>query len=403
MADDTAVEPIRVLWLTPAVGGIGVASFLSDASHEVSTSLLPRLLLNMGAGPAALGVIEGVSDGLAGLARLAGGPLADDPGRRRAIAVGGYATTAVLTSLTGAVNSPVQVGALRGGAWAARGVRVPARNALLADVTPPAAYGRAFGFERAMDNLGAIVGPLLALLLVAVVGTRTAIGLAVIPGLLAAVAVAYAIRHAPPLAPRSGHRLRLVVGPLLHGRLGRLLVGVTAFELGNPAATLLILRATALLGPGRSTDSATKTALALYLLYNLTASIVSLLAGRAGDRHGPARVLILGVLVSGAAYALFAMGVRGVVVLGVAFMLGGASVGLVETAESAAVAAAAPEDLRGSAFGLLAVVQSGGNLVASSVTGVLWAAFSPAVAFTYLATCMAGAIVVLLRMARQRP
>ncbi len=305
MADDTAVEPIRVLWLTPAVGGIGVASFLSDASHEVSTSLLPRLLLNMGAGPAALGVIEGVSDGLAGLARLAGGPLADDPGRRRAIAVGGYATTAVLTSLTGAVNSPVQVGALRGGAWAARGVRVPARNALLADVTPPAAYGRAFGFERAMDNLGAIVGPLLALLLVAVVGTRTAIGLAVIPGLLAAVAVAYAIRHAPPLAPRSGHRLRLVVGPLLHGRLGRLLVGVTAFELGNPAATLLILRATALLGPGRSTDSATKTALALYLLYNLTASIVSLLAGRAGDRHGPARVLILGVLVSGAAYALF--------------------------------------------------------------------------------------------------
>lgn len=118
-------------------------------------------------------MIEGISDGLAGVARLTGGALADDPHRRRALAVGGYTTTAVLSGLIGAVTTVWQVGVLRAGAWAARGLRVPARNALLADIVPVAVYGRAYGFERAMDNLGAIAG------------------------LLAALAVVYAIRHAP--------------------------------------------------------------------------------------------------------------------------------------------------------------------------------------------------------------
>ena len=94
-----------------------------------------------------------------GTARLAGGAIADDPQRRRAQAVAGYATTAVLSSLIGAATSLWQVGVLRAGAWAARGLRVPAGNALLADIVPAAVYGRADGFERAMDNLGAIAGP----------------------------------------------------------------------------------------------------------------------------------------------------------------------------------------------------------------------------------------------------
>jgi MFS family permease len=113
--------------------------------------------------------MEGISDGLAGLARFGGGALADDPSRRRAIAVGGYTTTAVLSSVTGAATSVWQVGVLRAGAWAARGLRVPARNAVLADIVDPAVYGVAYGFERAMDNLGAIGGPILAIALVAMV------------------------------------------------------------------------------------------------------------------------------------------------------------------------------------------------------------------------------------------
>src|SRR4029450_1415875 len=104
---------------------------------------------------------------LSGAAKLAGGALADDPERRRATALGGYTATAVLSSLIGVTTAAWQVGVLRAGAWTARGLRVPSRNALLADIVPANAYGRAYGFERAMDNFGAIGGPLLALGLVA--------------------------------------------------------------------------------------------------------------------------------------------------------------------------------------------------------------------------------------------
>ena len=159
------------------MAGIGTASLLADMGHEIPTALLPSLITSTLHGSAgALGLIEGIADGLAGVARLGGGALADDPHRRRRVAVGGYSSTAVLAALTGAATSVWQVGVLRAGAWTARGLRVPARNALLADVVDRSAYGRAYGFERMMDNLGAILGPLLALVLVATIGVRTRSG-----------------------------------------------------------------------------------------------------------------------------------------------------------------------------------------------------------------------------------
>jgi MFS family permease len=279
--------PTEARWLSPGVRGIGAASLLADVGHEIPTALLPNLLTATLGGPAAaLGLIEGLSDGLAGAARLAGGAIADDPHRRRTVAVGGYTTTAVLSSLIGAATAVWQVGILRAGAWAARGLRVPARNALLADIVPTTVYGRAYGFERAMDNLGAIAGPLLALALVGLVGVRTAIALSVIPGLLAALAIVYAIRHAPRVEPSERQPLRLRIRPVLTGRLGRLMVGVSAFEFGNVAATLLILRATELLAPGRGQDRATQLALGLYVAYNLAATVASI-PGRSA--RGPAR------------------------------------------------------------------------------------------------------------------
>jgi len=106
-------------------------------------------------------VIEGIADGLAGMVPLGGGALADDPARRRATGVGGYTSVAILSGLIGAGTSLWQVAVFRTSAWAARGLRVPSRNALLADATPPEAYGRAYGFERMMDNLGAIATPIM--------------------------------------------------------------------------------------------------------------------------------------------------------------------------------------------------------------------------------------------------
>ncbi len=384
-------------WLTAGVGGIGIASLLSDLGHEVPTSLLPSLLTSTLRAPAsALGVIEGLADGLAGVARLGGGALADDPARRRSVAVGGYATTAVLSGLIGAAGAVWQVGALRVGAWSARGLRVPARNALLADVVPAAAYGRAYGFERAMDNLGAIGGPLLALALVGLIGVRSAILLSIIPGLLAALAVVYAIRSVPALTVREHQPIRLRIRPLVHGQLGRLLVASFAFECGNLAATLMILRATELLQPGRSHTSAAQLALVLYTGYNLAASLASIPAGHVGDRHGLLRTLAAGAACFLIAYIGLALTGESFALLAGCFILAGIGIGCAETAETAAVAQLAPEQLRGSAFGLLAALQAVGNLAASAIAGILWTAISPAAAFVYVAAWMLLAVAGLL-------
>lgn len=384
-------------WLSRGVVGIGGASFFADVGHEIPTALLPSLLTSTLHGSAsALGLIEGISDAAAGFARLGGGALADDPTRRRGVAVGGYTTTAVLSAGLGAVTGVWQAGVLRAGAWAARGLRVPARNALLADIVAPEVYGRAYGFERAMDNLGAVAGPLIAIGLVAAVGVRTAIGLSVIPGLLAAVAIVYAIRHTSTVKSQGRQPIRLRVRPVLHGALGRLMVGVTAFEIGNCAATLLILRATDLFEPAHHSTTATQLALVLYVLYNLAATAISIPAGRHGDRTHPIRVMAIGAACFAAGYVWFAVGPNNPVALAPAFVLAGLGIGCAETAESAAVATLAPATLRGSAFGLLATAQTIANLLASAVAGILWTSVSPTVAFVFLASAMTIAIPLIL-------
>jgi len=385
----------RTDWLTPGVRGIGAASLLSDLGHEVPTALLPRFISSLGGSAAVLGVIEGIADGLAGLARLGGGALADDPSRRRATAVGGYTSVAILSGLIGAATSLWQVAVLRAGAWTARGLRVPARNALLADATPREAYGRAYGFERMMDNLGAIGGPILALALVAAFSVRTAILLSIIPGLLATFAILYAIRRLPKLERHERQPIRLQVRPVIRAGLGRLMLAVSAFELGNIAATLLILRATQLLTPTEGADAATSTALLLYIAYNVAATLTSVPAGHLSDRTSPRFVLAGGVLAFLLAYGTFAATGASVPVLLLAFVLAGVGIGCVETAEHAAVAVAAPADIRGSAFGLLAAVQSFGNLAASGIAGLIWTLASPEAAFVYIAVWMLLALAGL--------
>ncbi len=136
------------------------------------------------------------------------------------------------------------------------------------------------------------------------------------------------------------------------------MAGIGVFEFANMAATLLILRATDLLEPGRSTDSAVKLAVALYVVYNLAAADVSIPAGRLGDRRGMVPVLTGGVAFFALAYAGFALTGASIHLLAVLFAFAGVGIGCVETAEHATVATLAPESLRGSAFGLLAAVQS---------------------------------------------
>jgi MFS family permease len=384
-------------WLNRGVGGIGAASFFADAGYEITTSVLPSFITHtLGGSAGALGLIEGVSDGLAGVAKLAGGAAANDESRRGKLAAGGYVVTAFATGAVGLATAVWQAAVLRAVAWTARGARGPARDALLASLAPEEAYGRAFGFERSLDHLGAVVGPLLGALLVATVGIRSTLLLAVIPGLFAAGAIIFAAREAAGRAAPIRRRVHLELAALRETGILRALAPVTLFELGNCAPTLLILRATGLLHPGRSISDAAAVAVLLYAGHNLVGSLLALPAGHGIDRRGARPIFAGGVLLFGLAYLGFALHTSSWALLLAFFVLAGAAMGLAETAESALVARLLPDALRGSGFGLLGAVQSLGDFVSSAAVGLVWTLVSPTAAFLLAAAWMGLSLVATL-------
>jgi len=388
-----------------------VASFLSDSGHEMATAVLPSFITQtLGGSAGALGLIEGISDGLAGIAKLIGGSAANDESRRRNLAAGGYVITGVATGAIGVAATVWQAGVLRAVAWVARGARGPAKNALLASLVPPEAYGRAFGYERAMDHLGAVAGPLAAAGLVIAIGIRHTIYLSVIPGLLAALAIVVAAREAAGRGDPVRRRLHFELRALREAGILRALAPVTLFELGNCATTLLILRATGLLHSGRSLSDAAAIAVLLFAAHNLIGSALAYPAGRAVDRRGPRPVFGLALLLFGVAYLGFSFSTGSWPVLLLFFALAGAGMGLSDTAESALVARLLPDELRGSGFGLLGGVQSLGDFVSSAAVGLVWTAVSPTAAFILAAAWMAlslGATVAIApgdsKAATERP
>jgi MFS family permease len=286
--------------------------------------------------------------------------------------------------------------------WIARGGKAPARDSLLAGAVPSHQLGRAFGVERSMDSLGAIVGPLLAAPLIVAVGYRWLFAISALPGLLAAVAVLVLVTEVPRLAHacrRSRASARgLVAQP---GPYRRLLLGVGLFGLGNFSATLLILRATTLLhAAGRSHAHAAAAAVLLYAAHNAANSVFAYPAGALADRVGRRRVLVAGVVVFAAASLAFVAASRAVLLLLLLFVLVGASTALVETAQGAYAAELLPEEIRGRGFGLLGVVESVGDLVSSVVVGVLFAVTDPAWGFVYAAVLALLGAMVLARRAR---
>src|SRR5215475_13070312 len=200
-------------WLNRTVLGIGLASLFSDCSHEIATALLPTFLATMGVAAAWLGIIEGVSDGLSSVAKMGSGFYTDKLQRRKPIAVAGYLVTALGTASFGLATSAWHVLIARATAWFGRGVRTPIRKALLAAAVTPDTYGRAFGFERMMDTVGAIVGPATALFLLSAFHHHypPLFALTLIPGLTAAALIAFLVKEKErkPVSHVSfGERLR---------------------------------------------------------------------------------------------------------------------------------------------------------------------------------------------------
>lgn len=363
-------------WLNRSTLGVSLASLFSDISHELATAVLPTVLLGIGAGPAALGIIEGTADGAATLAKLWGGHAADRAKRRKPLASVGYLVTAVGVAAIALCTTWMQVLACRVAAWIGRGSRSAPRDVLMAEAAPPAALGRAFGMERAGDALGAVIGPLLAAALIASGGEPQRVMLwSLAPGLLAFLAIAVLVVERP--RPHDGGpRPGFVANVRATGAPFRRYVGaVFAFGCGDFSRTLLILYATQHATGTLFSLSAGALAIGLYVLHNAVSAAASFPLGMLTDRIGRRQVLVGGYVLAAATTFGFAMLPPTPVVLILLFTASGVYIACEEVAEKACAAELLPASVRGTGMGVLAAANGVGDFVSSALVGVLWSAF----------------------------
>jgi MFS family permease len=288
-------------------------------------------------------------------------------------------------------------------AWLGRGVRTPVRKALLAGSVNRETYGRAFGFERMMDTVGAIAGPATAFWLLRVLNHRygTLFALTLIPGLLAAALIAFLVKEKErkPVPHISlGQRLRL-----LPAAYRQMLLGVGLFGMGAFAHTLLILLATQRLTPRLGAPKAVSIAVGLYVLHNVFYAAFAFIGGWLADRFPKNRLLALGYMLSAAMSVAIIMLPAGFGALALIFILGGTNVALEETLEDSLCAELAPEEHRGLAFGALATVNGLGDFTSSIIVGALWTVFGTGVAFGYSAILSTAGALMIWRLRAPAP
>jgi len=384
-------------WLNRTVLGVGLTSLFSDWGHEIATAVLPAFLATIGAGPVWLGAIEGIADGLSSFTKLAAGHYTDRLKRRKPLAVFGYAFTAISTASFAFATHASHVLLARSAAWLGRGVRSPAKKALLAADVPPNAYGRAFGFERLMDTVGAIAGPLTALWLLEVTAHsyRKVFLWALLPGLIAAAIFWIFVRERPIAArPQRSFLLGLKALPI---PFRRLLLGVGIFGAGDFSHSLLILYASRMLAPAHGMARAASIAVGLYVLHNVFYAGSAYLSGWLSD-HVPSRkaVLAAGYALAGLTAILLCTGTQSLWLLAAIFVLAGIYVGTEEALEDSLSAELVPKEQHGMAFGTLAAVNAVGDFLSSLLVGFLWSAFNVQTAFAASAVLFfAGAALVL--------
>ncbi len=399
----------RSRWLNRTVLGIGLASLFSDTSHETVTVLLPAFLASMGAAAAALGTIEGVADGLSSLAKLYGGWLADRVRRRKVIAAAGYGVMALSPLIIAAAANWLIVLGGRVLAWVSRGLRTPARKALLADAVTPETYGRAFGLERAMDTCGAIIAPAACYVLLGLgFGHRTLLFWSAVPALLAVLAIVFLVRERTDRTPISTPLLRSFGG--FDKKYKQFLGAVGLFGIGDFADTFYILYAVSVLTPRVGAAQAAGLSVAFYVLHNVLYAGWSYLGGWIADRVNRRALLACGYASAALAAVLMLIGVEHLpggglwsvyVGLAVMFALGGTGVGIYEAVEDTIAADLLPREIRGSGFGALAIVTGLGDLVSSLLFGWLWAAVGVGGAAVGALIPMVVGIVFVLRLARK--
>jgi MFS family permease len=389
----------KATWLNRTVLGVGLTSLFSDWSHETATAVLPAFLAVIGAGPAWLGAIEGIADGLSSFAKLAAGHYTDRLKHRKPLAVFGYAFTAIATASFAVATHAIHVLIGRSAAWLGRGVRSPAKKALLAADVPPGAYGRAFGLERLMDTLGAILGPLTALWILQATNHsyRKVFLWTLLPGMIAVACFWLLVRERPmEVKQKKSFFLGLRTLP---AEFQKFMVGVGIFGAGDFSHTLLILYATKMLAGQYGMGRAASLAVILYTLHNVFYAGSAYVSGWLSDRVPHRRaVLAAGYGLAVVTALLLCTGTHSLWLLGGIFVLAGLYIGTEEALEDSVAAELVPREQHGMAFGTMAAVNAVGDFLSSLLVGALWSAFGVGAAFGASAVLFAAGAIVILRL-----
>ena len=381
--------------LDSGVVTLGWVSLLSDFSSDMIYPLLPDFLTRtLGAGPAALGLIEGVAEATASVMKMVAGWWSDRARRRKTFVVAGYTVAAIARPLIGLAQSWVQVLAIRFTDRIGKGIRTPPRDALLADLVEPENRGRAYGLQRAMDNAGAVVGPLVAALLLKTVvrDERQVFLLAFIPGLLAVVLLARRVRDPRRTAAPAATAARAETRPGGSERLPRgfwIATGIfVLFTLAASTDAFLLLRA-------RDSGVPLWQIPLLWAFFNGVKAAAGVPGGILADRIGHVPAVAIGWAIYAAAYVGFAY-VSTAPVLWALFAGYAFFFALTEGAERALVAALVGGSLRGRAFGIFHGAIGAASLPASLLFGIWWKVWGPRTAFLIGAGLAAAALVALL-------
>lgn len=376
---------------------LGFVSLLMDISSEMIHSLLPLFMVTtLGAGTFAVGIVEGLAESLALIVKVFSGTLSDYWGKRKGLAVFGYALSAFTKPLFALASGIGLVLTARLLDRVGKGMRGAPRDALIADLAPPAIRGAAFGLRQSLDTIGAFLGPLLAvgLMLLWANDFRAVFWVAVVPGLLAVALLLFGIHEPGTHQPAKGTH------PIRWGNLIRLgsaywwVVGIGAvFTLARFSEAFLVLRAQR---GGIPIALVPLVMVAMNTIYALSAYPF----GTLSDRISRTTLLSLGLLVLIAADVVLAVDERWEgVVLGVG--LWGLHLGMTQGVLATLVADTAPADLRGTAYGIFNLASGLAMLIASVLAGFLWDRYGPAFTF-YAGALFCGLAVMGLAVYRRK-
>jgi MFS family permease len=358
---------------------LGLVSLFTDVSSEMIYPLLPIFLTSvLGAGAVFLGVVEGIAEGTASILKGFSGYISDRLHRRKALILAGYGLSAVMKPFFAAADAVWQVLVVRFVDRVGKGIRTAPRDALIAETTGPTIRGKAYGFHRAMDTLGAVVGPAIAFLMMWLLrgqgnsAYRWVFLAAFIPGLIAIGLIVFALRVRRFDAAANFPGLRLSG---FQRSYKWLIIVVVVFGLGNSSDTFLLLRA-------QNLHMKAYLIPLLWMVFNIVYSIVSTPGGMLSDRIGRKKTLLLGFAIYALVYLGFGFAGR-LLQIWLLMAAYGVFYGLTQGCLSAYVADLAPAGMKGTAFGVYHTADGVSKLIASVAFGVFWQFVSPRAAFLF--------------------